>query len=107
MPSSDPSGMVTPRLAQLDIGFECVESVRRLIASGQLPATKINGRWRIRRSDLDAFIAERSSNPEARPNALAEHVAGILENAQTLTAAQRETLAELLRPIRGGGTAAR
>ena len=31
----------------------------RLTAGGQLPGFKLGGAWRFRRSDLDAWIAER------------------------------------------------
>ena len=35
------------------------ETIRRQIAKGFLPATKILGRWRIRQSDLLKFAAGR------------------------------------------------
>ncbi len=41
------------------------KTVRRWILSGELPATKIGRDWRIARSDLRAFIAERGNQVAA------------------------------------------
>ncbi|SHK50606.1 DNA binding domain-containing protein, excisionase family [Shimia gijangensis] len=45
----------------------CPKTVRRWIASGDLPATKLGRDWRIARADLKAFAA-------ARSNTAASHV---------------------------------
>lgn len=45
----------------------CPKTVRRWIASGDLPATKPGRDWRIARTDLRAFAA-------ARSNSVAGHV---------------------------------
>ena len=43
------------------------QTVRKLVRSGELPASKIGerGGWRIAESDLLAFMAERKSRPDA------------------------------------------
>ncbi len=35
------------------------ESIYRWVRSGKLPAAKIGGLWRIRKSDIDAFFKKR------------------------------------------------
>ena len=45
----------------------CPKTVRRRIASGELPATKFGRDWRIARADLRAHLA-------ARGNQVAAHV---------------------------------
>lgn len=43
-----------------------VKTVRRLIGSGELPAFKVRGQLRVRKSDLEAYIdrqLERSGRP--------------------------------------------
>ena len=39
----------------------CAKTVRRRIASGELPATKFGRDWRIARSDLRAHLAARGN----------------------------------------------
>lgn len=41
------------------------KTVRRWIAGGELPATKIGRDWRIARSDLRAFLAARGNQVAA------------------------------------------
>ena len=41
-------------------------TVYRLATGGQLPAFKLGGTWRFRRSDLDAWIAANLANKESR-----------------------------------------
>lgn len=50
-----------------DLFSVCTKTVRRWIASGDLPATKLGHDWRIARSDLKALAA-------ARSNSVAGHV---------------------------------
>ncbi len=38
-------------------------TVYRLAASGKIPAFKLGGTWRVRRSDLDQWIASRIGKP--------------------------------------------
>lgn len=45
-----------PALAGVEMNV-CTETVRRLIRTGQLPAVKVGRVWRIRRQDIDAFMA--------------------------------------------------
>ena len=47
-------------------------TVRALIADGKLPAVKIGGATRIRRSDLDAFIAGQPASARIRDHAEAD-----------------------------------
>lgn len=37
------------------------DTVRRMIAARQIPAAKIRGGWRIRVSDLDAYLARHTA----------------------------------------------
>ena len=41
-------------------------TVYRLAAEGKLPAFKLGGTWRFRRSDLDEWIAANLTNKNAR-----------------------------------------
>ncbi|PUE22902.1 AlpA family transcriptional regulator [Limnohabitans sp. MMS-10A-160] len=41
-------------------------TVYRLAAEGKLPAFKLGGTWRFRRSDLDEWIAANLTNKDAR-----------------------------------------
>ena len=41
-------------------------TVYRLAAEGKLPAFKLGGTWRFRRSDLDEWIAAYLTNKDAR-----------------------------------------
>ncbi len=36
----------------------CYETVRKLAKAGEIPAVKTGGLWRVRRSDLEAWIDE-------------------------------------------------
>ena len=48
--------LLSPRQAGRILGMS-VYGVRHWLRSGHLPAVKLRTRWRIRQSDLDAFIA--------------------------------------------------
>jgi len=41
-------------------------TVYRLAAEGKLPAFKLGGTWRLRRSDLDEWIAANLTNKDSR-----------------------------------------
>lgn len=43
-------------------------TVYRLAAEGKLPAFKLGGTWRFRRSDLDAWIAANLANKDLGAN---------------------------------------
>lgn len=45
------------------------ETVRQLIHRGDLPAIRIDNRWRIEPEDLSRFIAARKFVPGDKPNA--------------------------------------
>lgn len=44
-----------------DLFGVCPKTVRRWIARGDLPATRLGRDWRVARSDLKAFAAARSN----------------------------------------------
>jgi len=62
----DPWLRVEDVAAQLDVSQE---SVRRWLRSGELRGLKLNDKagWRIRQSDLDAFIARRMHGQDEEP----------------------------------------
>lgn len=41
-------------------------TIYRLAAADQIPAFKVGGTWRFRRSDIDAWIAAQSRSPAER-----------------------------------------
>ena len=43
-----------------DILRVSIQTVRRMIADGELPATKIRGQWRVRKEDLEEYIRSQS-----------------------------------------------
>lgn len=98
---------LTPREVQAALGLGCVETVHRLIRRGELRAIKVGqehrGRYRIRPEDLEAFMAGQKANDE---DAVDEWVARALAVAPKLSQAQRNQLAELLRPVRQPGAIA-
>lgn len=56
MSPSHPSDLLTPKEAA-DLLRLNIETVRRLLRTGQLPGCKVGRRqWRTRRADLDAYL---------------------------------------------------
>jgi excisionase family DNA binding protein len=55
--SPDQPAWLVPREVQELLRFKDIETVYALINSGVLPATKIAGRWRIARADVEALLA--------------------------------------------------
>lgn len=54
---------------QVSYRLNCADSlVRRLIAAGKLPATKVGRDWRIEPDDLDAFLARGRTAPMPQPS---------------------------------------
>lgn len=37
-----------------------IQTVRRMVNDGELPAVKIRGQWRVRKEDLETFIRNQS-----------------------------------------------
>lgn len=65
--------MLTPREVAALLGLRDTAAVLGWIASGQLAAVNVarsptaqKPRWRVRREDLDQFIARRSTRPAAK-----------------------------------------
>ncbi|MGV0070710.1 helix-turn-helix domain-containing protein [Mycobacterium colombiense] len=99
MPSSQCRPALTAREAQAALGLECVDTVYRLIRRGELRALRVGRhRYRIRPEDLDAYLAGQKANDDDA--AVDEWVERALAVAPKLTEAQRNKLAELLRPVR-------
>jgi excisionase family DNA binding protein len=55
-PASGAPELLTPEQVAKSLGVSD-EDVRSIIASGELKAKKIGSSWRIRRADLDAYLA--------------------------------------------------
>lgn len=87
---------LSPREVQEALGLACIKTVHRLIWRGELPAKKVGRIWRVRREDLDAYLAGRDS-ADAH---LDEYVDAVVARAKKLTDEQYAKLAALLRPAR-------
>lgn len=48
---------LSPREVQEALGLSCTRTVHRMIKRGELPAVKVGRNYRIRREDLEAFLA--------------------------------------------------
>src|SRR5262245_50773845 len=57
---------LSPREAAERLGAT-TRSVQRWIASGQLPARRVGGRWRVASDAIDAFGASSGATPAASP----------------------------------------
>lgn len=85
---SDP--VLNPRQVQRLLRLDCVDSVYRMIARGELKATKVLGRWRIRRSDAEALLpapAVRDLDDETL-----DFIHELVRTAPALSEAQRDTI---------------
>jgi excisionase family DNA binding protein len=102
MPPTKYRPALTPRQVQDALGLECTDTVYRLIRRGELRAVKvgqgIRGRYRVRPEDLEAYLAGQKANDDDA--AVDEWVERALAVAPKLTEAQRNKLAELLKPVR-------
>jgi excisionase family DNA binding protein len=52
-----PDELLTPAEVRNILRLRQTETVYRMIADGELPASRIRNRWLIRRADLDAMLA--------------------------------------------------
>lgn len=81
--------------------LECSEkSIRRRIQSGDLPASMINGAYRIRQADLDAMpaIATRGAR-RMSPADVVEWAREIARTAPPLTQGRAEEVARILQGV--------
>jgi len=92
---------LTPLEVQEALGLDCVETARRMIRRGELPAKKTGRIWRVRRETVEAYRAGQTSEGDA----VDAYVERLVEAAPQLTDEQRAKLAELLFVVaqRGSG----
>ena len=69
------------------------ETIRRAARAGRLRASQVGRRWRIRKPDLDRFLAELSEIPEDLVDegiaiAVAERKAGVAAGRERLVSAE-------------------
>lgn len=81
-------------------GFGGYSTLRRRIASGELPAERVGRRYLIRESDLEDMVAPVAGRPTERAS-LNTAIDRIVASAPRLSHEQRDRLASVL----GGGAA--
>lgn len=79
----------------VNLGYGAYSTLRKYIADGRLPSTKIGGRVKVLRTDLDALADSRASSS----NDVEAAIERIVASAPPLTEDQTHRLAVLL-----GGT---
>ena len=94
MPDTEPQPTLNIPETARDLNVS-EQTVKRLIASGELPAFKIRAATRIRREDVEALKQSRPVVPAAEAR-LDAYINRVVDSASELTAAQRDRLAALL-----------
>jgi excisionase family DNA binding protein len=56
--SNVPAAMLTPSEVAKALRLS-TRHVRNLLAEGELPAVRVGSRWRVKRTDVDAYLAGR------------------------------------------------
>lgn len=92
MPEPQPSLNIPDVAAELKVSQQ---TVKRLIASGELPAFKVRAATRVRREDVENLKQSRPVVP-AVEDRLDAYINRVVDSASELTAAQRDRLAALL-----------
>lgn len=92
MPEPQPSLNIPDVAAELNVSQQ---TVKRLIASGELPAFKIRAATRVRREDVENLKQSRPVVP-AVEDRLDAYINRVVDSASELTPAQRDRLAALL-----------
>jgi excisionase family DNA binding protein len=67
---SQSSGVLEPLLSAREVADYLgvhLNTVHRMILAGHLPGYKVERDWRVRPSDLSAYLAERAYQPPGRP----------------------------------------